>query len=611
MGWQLQVRSFRVIAPAALLLAAVFGFMLGSMGGGVAVVPAGPELEQDSTASRPQPRTNTASETPPIRQVDPPPRREPPPRRDPTPDRPDPPPVVGPRKLAEGRIDQIEKGPDVAPASAEIEVTLKDEHGRMMPFAQVALDIASGPLGWQTLSTAPEQVRGQRGQFKFKALHPGEYRVRSTAANYVPAERVLTIHNGSTIEQVELQLAALSICVVEFHPRYADGVTPQDVMVQFNQDQGVDDSKGRFGSHRESIVNDPRGRIAPTTTRIRVGQDGSVKMSLNQGVPVALTFTAVRDGKALTGSVNVTPEGVAMRVDVTLDTPGAADNPLAQGGLGENVSITLLLSVNGSTEHAITRVSLRARPEDFAYRQPNSSAGHRFQFDNIARGKWYVVAEARDVHAAHVQQIDVMDAGDYRVDIQTGRLRVNAAREVGSPDPSGDLLYTVRLRPQGSGTIERTYNGNLKGKQTDYIDFIVPTGPYEVLVGSPEQSAPLVSEPAMHSFTMAQGGNVTLDYVLRASCRLTFRCVTSNGAPVPNAEFLVTFHPAGSVPESEKSRVLKGGSDGLCVVTNAPYGPAYLMIWSASTDWANPDRVHRIELPAFGTHDLGNIVVGP
>lgn len=609
MGLRIQLRSFGVIAVAALMLAAVFGFVLGSMGGGVAVIPGAPELERTPTArDTPRPRANTGRDDAVVRGT-PPDQPRPPAQHDKTPvKQPDPPPVVGPRKLADGRTDPIEKGPELQAASAEIEVTLKDENGRMMPFAQVALDVSSGPLGWQTFSTAPEQVRDRRGVFTFKGLHPGEYRVRSTAANYVPVERPVTIHNGSTTEQIELVLASLAICVVEFMPRFTDGGTPEDVMVQFNRDAGVDDSKGRFGTQHNTIVNDPRGRIAPTTTRIRVGQDGTVKMSLNQGVPVALTFTATREGAAFSGNVTITPEGVAMRVAVTLDTPASVDNPLHTGG--GSVNITLLLSVNGSSEHAITRVSLRARPDDFAYRQPNSTSGNRFQFDNIARGKWYVVAEARDVHAAYVEQIEVTDGGEHRLDIQTGRLRVNAAREAGSPDPAGELMYTVRLRPLGSGTIERTYNGNLKGKQSDFIDFIVPKGEYEVLVGSPEQSAPLVAEPPSRPLTMAQGGNISLDYVLRASCTLIFRCVTSSGVPVPNAEYLVTFHPAGSVPEAEKSRLLKAGSDGACRMPNAPYGAVYLMVWSSSTDWNNPDRVHRLELPAFGTHDLGNIVVG-
>ncbi|MBK8207295.1 MAG: carboxypeptidase regulatory-like domain-containing protein [Planctomycetes bacterium] len=612
MALRLHERSFLLISVAALLLAGGFGFVLGLTGGGVTVIPAAqgePEPASDPSSASNRPRANR--ETAASNRAGPTHTNKT--NREPEkPDKPDINPVTsgGPRKLPAGRVDPVVESPQIAEAVAEIEVTLKDSQGRQMPFAQVALDIVAGPLGWQTLSSSPEQSRGQRGVFVFKSLYPGSYRVRSTAANYAPAEQEVTIHAGSSTEQVALVLTPLGNCAVEFYPRLSSGETPQDVLVQIDAKAANDDDKGRFGSHRQTATTDPRGLISPTSTRIRVGQDGAVKMILNIGVPVSLTFSAAHEGKSWVGNSNITPEGIGMKVDVTLNQSSDTDNPLLAGA-GGTVSLTVILTVDGSAEREFTRVNLRARPDDFAYRQPTSSSGNRFLWDNLAAGRWYIVAEARDVHAPFVTQIEVTESGEQQLDIRTGHLRVNAQREPGSPDPEGDALYRVRLRPMGSGTLERTFNGNLKGKQSDYIDFFVPAGDFDVHVDSPEQSAPLVAEPTSRPLKMTAGGNVTLEYVLRAAVTLTFRCVNGAGVPVPNAEFLVTFHAAGAVPDSEKANVRKGGSDGMCKLPSAPYGAVYVMIWTTSDDWNNPDRVFQLDLPAFGIKDLGNVVVAP
>ena len=35
------------------------------------------------------------------------------------------------------------------------------------------------------------------------------------------------------------------------------------------------------------------------------------------------------------------------------------------------------------------------------------------------------------------------------------------------------------------------------------------------------------------------------------------------------------------------------------------------VIWTTSTDWNNPDKVFQVDLPAYGTKDLGAVVVQP
>lgn len=228
MALRLHERSFLLISVAALLLAGGFGFVLGLTGGGVAVIPAAqhePEPDRVGRTNRPRANRETvvgnrAGATHTNKS-----NREPE-----QPDQPDIGPVTGggPRKLPAGRVDPVVESPQIAEAAAEIEVTLKDSQGRQMPFAQIALDIVAGPLGWQTLSSSPEQVRGQRGAFLFKSLYPGSYRVRSTAANYAPAEQDVTIHAGSSTEHVALVLTPLGNCAVEFYPRLGSGETPQD-----------------------------------------------------------------------------------------------------------------------------------------------------------------------------------------------------------------------------------------------------------------------------------------------------------------------------------------------------------------------------------------------
>ncbi|MCA8946778.1 MAG: hypothetical protein KDB29_11165, partial [Planctomycetes bacterium] len=80
------------------------------------------------------------------------------------------------------------------------------------------------------------------------------------------------------------------------------------------------------------------------------------------------------------------------------------------------------------------------------------------------------------------------------------------------------------------------------------------------------------------------------------------------GAPIQNAEFLVTFHPAGQVPESERENVMKAGYNGICETDMAPSGPVYIMIWAEGSDWANPDKVFQVDLPAYAEKNLGAVV---
>lgn len=45
--------------------------------------------------------------------------------------------------------------------------------------------------------------------------------------------------------------------------------------------------------------------------------------------------------------------------------------------------------------------------------------------------------------------------------------------------------------------------------------------------------------------------------------------------------------------------------DEKCATDLAYPGPVYVMIWSQSQDWNNPDRVFQLDLPPNGTQDSG------
>jgi hypothetical protein len=284
------------------------------------------------------------------------------------------------------------------------------------------------------------------------------------------------------------------------------------------------------------------------------------------------------------------------------------------GGIGGStpVTLTVLLTVNGADDKPVSRVHLRPSLTDAAYRPPHRSDGNRFMWQNVTAGNWFLVAEVPGVHAAFVTEVAVTYGAELRFDIQTAHLRVHAQREPGSPDPSeGPALYRMRLRPRGAGLLERVYNGDITGRQSAHVDFFVPVGSYEVRVDAPDTASVLVAEPTSQMLNVTAGGEHSLAFTLRAGASLRFRCTTASGAPFPHPEFLVTTHPAGSVPESLKSSVRKGGPDGLCTLDAAPYGPIYLHIWTHSSDWNNPDRVFELNLPAFKATDLGNVIAAP
>lgn len=602
--------SFPVIAAAAILLAAVFGFALGSIGGKPTAVPKGTEI-RDGTATpveRKGPLEAKAGDDT---------------RRTTTttgPDRPDgtvgtrpdrevartPLPPGTPRVLPDGRTDPIATAAFDPVPKAVLIVRMFDDSGRQLPFPQLALDVESGPLGWQPTGKQPGTTPDERGAFRFEGLYPGRYRARSTQTNYAPAEAIVEVMPVDVELAAELRLTPLPLQKLEIFIRYEDGVSPEEVHVHVNPPDPVDGANGRFGEHRVSSAVAPgSGVMGARSYRQRLDPNGMLRMNLNSAQDTTIGFAAARDGIEHAAQLVVKPGQPDVREYVTLK-PGTLDGLEVPVSAAAG-SLEVTMKLNGS-DAAFTRVGLRTSINEFRSLDPQVENG-RYVWANLTQGRWFLVAEAPDVHAPFVHEIHVRGPTTENVDFKTCHLRVNVSRENGSPDADGKpLLYRVRLRTRGSGSIERSYNGNLTGKSTDFIDFFVPEGDMEVRLEAPENSPALNIEPQSQTATIKAGARADLQYTIRSGATLKFRCVDANGRPLPNAEFLVTFHAAGNVPETEKSKVVKAGPDGLCQLDSAPWGPVYIMIWTGSTDWANPDRVFKTDLPAFGTKDLGNII---
>lgn len=627
---KLRLNSFPVIAIAALLVAGLLGFGLGSLGGGMTVVPAtpiGPDdpeggggagpglagLDRDRRAtprdrdrqgdtgdnkSRENGRNGTGTTSTPGGNGDGNGRRVP---HDPG----------KPRELKEGRTDPVVEGVRPDEPGSVIRVTVSDTRGNRLPFGLLALDVKSGPLGWHAVPSQPQAVAGERGVFEFKGLYPGDYRVRSIATNYQEIEEEVRISRNGETQNVSVTLEQMGAGQVEFYLSLEDGSIPEEVETRIKKgDADETATKGRFGEYEAPPATRPRGGVlAPTRYRQRTDGSGMVKLTLSTGVKTTVTFTARTEAGFFRGVTEIVTQPGLQREDLTLmPVELEGDDPYVR----ESINLTklvLTLTLDGE-DVEFTRVNLRKDITDFQYRNADSSEGNTYTWDNIFSGAWFLVAESTKYHAPFVKELTLGEQEQQSIDVRTGHLRVVANRESGSPDPSGEMRYRVRLRPMGSGTVERAYNGNMTGKDRDHIDFFVPEGEFAVRVESPENYARLSVTPVEQELTMTPDGKVTLDYTVAAAATLRFTAVNKTGQPIPNAEYLVSFNPAGELPDNEQGNVRKGGYDGVCEATDAPSGPVYVHIWTESTDWQNPDHVFQLDLPAYGTEDLGAIIVG-
>jgi len=613
--------NFALICAGALLVSGTLGFVLGLMGGGVAVVPsvAIDNRQPSQTATTRQTDTTRTPDRTRDRETD---NKQRPdsvqvtrPDPQPGPDVPD----TGPgsdlpeapaRELRPGRTDPVERLESAARLPGEILVEVRNHRGDPMGLGGIALDVKAGPLDWQNTGARPLPVpQGERGVYRFADLQPGQYRVRSTATNYSSTEQQVTVMGGDS-PRIVLVLNPAEPVQVDIVPRLPGGGSPDQVDVDIHAGAGADGNQGRFGEYAESTLPDRNVRVGRARYRAMLAE-GRLRTSLPAGVPVRVTLTAWDDGRAYQGTVEFTPQPPQLTVEVPLTTTDAVEGDGRDIPVG-SFELEVNITVAGMAQPRFTRVNLRRRVNEVSYRSPTRHDGSQFVWANLAGGQWYLVVEVQGLHAPFVHRLYVHGSGQQSVDIQTGRLRVAVQRETGSPDPpTGELRYGVRILPRGEGLLERVWRGDMTGKASDHIDFVIPAGEYTIQIEPPDDSAALHADPPTKPLTVSAGVNETLTFVLRAGSELKFRCVGTSGAAFPFAEYLISFHPAGSLPESEKELVRRTGTDGVAHIRNAPYGEVYLHIWTNSGEWHSPDKVFKLTLPAFGTKDLGAVVVAP
>ena len=74
--------------------------------------------------------------------------------------------VGEPRKLPDGRKDEVSTVPVTQQPTCAIQVSVTDSRGIRLPFALLALDVNSGPLGWHGVPPPPKNVPEERGVFR-------------------------------------------------------------------------------------------------------------------------------------------------------------------------------------------------------------------------------------------------------------------------------------------------------------------------------------------------------------------------------------------------------------------------------------------------------------
>lgn len=601
-----KLNSFPVIAIIAVVLAAVFAFVLGALTGpGLPRAMGTVEPVPDYVAARP--KAEHRPETP----ID----RPDPIKRPPDRETPNKPPVRVPDAtpqppLQEGRVDEMVTRERNETADSSIVAQIEDPDGNRLPYASLSLSVRCPGVGWQVLAVTPQQLGD--GRFLFSRLFPGEYRVRSENPNYRQAEEELTLSAGESDRLVRLVLTGAERARVELFIRMPDQSVPQFVTIQILAGTAqTSANNGRFGNYGGSVVMAP-GTVHSSMARYAPdAATGMIPFTVAVGAETRFVLSSMVEGRNF--GAEVTAKGLPglQQIDVNLIEGDVGRNLATDGDPRRLARLELTIILDGGKPVKFTRVNLRQQVTDTAYRDASRSEGNLFVWENILSGRWWLAVEAQEFHAAYMQLIDLGTIEQQTVDISTGRLRVNATMPPGSPKGDGKLLYNVRLRPMGAGNIERVFKGNLTGKQSDFIDFFIPRGEFTVRVDSSGDGLPFDVDPAERTLKMSVGAEAALDFTVRAAAKVEFQCLSSAGTPVPGVEFLFTTYAAGSVPETERTRVQRGAVDGKCVASGAPSGAVYLMIWAGSTSWHRPDKVFRLDLPAYGHKDLGGLVITP
>lgn len=618
-----KLRSYPVIAAGVILLALILGLLLGLAGPKARPLPVGGHTEDSEQAGpsvksgksdpvktgqvRPDGAGSTGNTT--SSRSEPKPDRTPKdPRRTDTP--------TGtqagwsrPKELKAGRKDTVTARVDMPVPMSTLLVVVKTSADYSIAQAALYLDILSDGLGWQRVG-GKAQPTGNTGEWRYSGLYAGTYLVTAAVPGYNDASQQVQISGGMQEVSVRLELPPPQYGRITFSFAFEDGGKPTQVFCQRAEKNARDNSgQGRFGSH--GSVATEMGGMASGVANYAIPQDSELLIfSVRTEQQEQFTFSALRDTRRYNAQITVSGKlNEDQRFDIMLKLLDAAA-PDPTGGFYSKEAVKAEFTFTRSDDAAVTlrRCNLRAAPESATYTAATTLEGNKATFSSLQPGNYFLVAEVNGLSAAYIKSLSVTANTNVPIVIELGQLTINATRDGGMTPPQGiKWTYRAALRPLSSGSIETFYNREIAaGANSDSATYTVPVGPYTIMMGSIDTL--LACEPPSSPINITRDG-AYLNVTLRTASTLEFMCVDSYNNPVPGVEYLISYSPAGEIPEAEKTRVELGSADGRCRKTGAVYGRVYLHIWVGSRDFQAPDKTYEIDLPSYGVLNLGALAV--
>lgn len=623
MDWREKLRSFPVIAALVIAAAIVLGILLGLMGskprpvpvGGVEAEqhrPSGPAVKtgtSDATTSTPRDNTaSSASNNPRPGDAGRKPRETSPADK----------PRTGgqapagvwsrPKELAPGKKDNLQARVDTPVAQSSLLVTVKTPGEYAASQAAIFLDIQADGIGWQRIN-AKAQATTNPAEWRFANLHAGTYLVTVVIPGYNTATQTVLVPGGMQEIAVRFDIGQPQYGRVLFSFAFEDGGRPEQVFCNRVDKGGRDNVQvGRFG--RRDNLPITQGALGGGLGNYAIPQDSQTLIfAMLVGHREEYVFSAVRDTRRYTAQITVTGRAEEQRHEMLLKLlDPAAPDPTGGFFSKEPVKATFTFQRSDQGPVKLRRCNLRPTPEAATYTAASTLDGAKATFLAVQPGSYYLVAEAEAFAAAYVTPVTVSAQTELTFTIELANLSITVLRDpAASPPQNTRLSYRASLRPLSSGSLETFYNHEIpKDAASHSASYFVPVGAYSVVMGSTDPL--LACEPPLASITVTRDG-AALTFTLRTASTLEFVCVDVYMNPVPGVEFLVSYSPAGQIPDSDRPRVELGGPDGRCVLKGATYGRVYLHIWVASTDFQAPDRTFEIDLPAYGVLNLGSVTV--
>jgi len=623
MEWREKLRSFPVIAAGVILLALILGAILGVMGPSARPLPVTAPQGEPSEGSAPGVKTGKSdpvragsgttattdstgtggTRTGPTREKPRDPRET---SRDSGNS------TVGqwtrPKDLKPGRKDTMAARVDVPVAQSSLLVTVKMPGEYAAEQATLLLDIQAEGLGWQRVS-AKAQPTGKQGEWRYSGLYAGNYLVTAVVPGYNYAYQTVLVPGGMQEIAVNIDMPPAQFGRVALMFSFEDGGRPSMVYCLRAEKGGREGAlAGRFGRQE-----------APTAQQSNSGGLGNYSIpSDTQTLLFAVladrkehfTFSAMRDTRRYSAQMTIAGKvNEEQRYDVNLKLLDAAE-PDPTGGHFAKEAVKAEFTFTRSDSAAVTlrRCNLRQSPDSATYTAASTLEGNKATFLAVQPGNYFLVAEADGLSAAYVKSLTVTAGTEMPLLIELASLTLRVTRDQGvEPPPGVKWTYRAALRPLASGSIETFFSREIPaGSNSDSTTYTVPIGSYTVVMGSSNEL--LACEAPSTPITLTRDG-ANLSFTLRTASTLEFVCIDSYMNPVPGVEFLVSYSPAGQIPESEKLRVELGASDGRCLLKGATYGRVYLHVWVTSSDFQAPDRTYEITLPSYGVLNLGAVTV--